>query len=100
MKRLVVGALTVTLLMLGLVVAAPAQAATYTKVIRYGPYTIPAAASMTEPGMIHNQLKLGVARPCLDCYITSFTPDLVYSDGTRANMDTGPMLHHFVLTSQ
>jgi hypothetical protein len=99
MKRLV-GALTVTILMLGLVVAAPAQAATYTKVIRYGPYTIPAAASTTEPGMIHNQLKLGVARPCLDCYITSFTPDLVYSDGTRANMDTGPMLHHFVLTSQ
>jgi Stress up-regulated Nod 19 len=75
------------------------QAATSTKVVRYGPYSLP-AGSATEPGMIHNQLRLAVARPCLDCYITSFTPDLVYADGTRATMDTGAMLHHFVLTSQ
>jgi hypothetical protein len=67
MKRLVVGALSVTLPLLGLVVAAPAQAATYTNVIRYGPYTIPAAASMTEPGMIHNpaQTRCGPALPGL-----------------------------------
>jgi hypothetical protein len=76
-----------------------AQAASYTKVVRYGPFNLPGGTS-TEPGMIHNQLSLAVARPCLDCYITSFTPDLVYADGTRATMDGGAMLHHFVLTSQ
>jgi hypothetical protein len=76
-----------------------AQAAEYTRVVRYGPFTIP-AGTMTDPGMIHNQLRLAVARPCIDCYITSFTPDLVYADGTRATMDTGPMLHHAVWTSQ
>jgi hypothetical protein len=79
--------------------AASAPAATYTKVVRYGAFTIP-AGSDTEPGMVHNQLRFAVQRPCLDCYITSFTPDLVYPDGTRATMDTGAMLHHFVLTSQ
>jgi Stress up-regulated Nod 19 len=75
------------------------QAATYTKTVRYGPFSLPAGTA-TEPGMIHNQLSLAVARPCLDCYITSFTPDLVYADGTRATMATGAMLHHFVLTNQ
>ena len=42
-------------------------------------------------------------RPCLDCFITAFTPDLVYPDGRRAEMDptgSGPMLHHAVWTSQ
>jgi len=50
--------------------------------------------------MVHNKLMFGVTRPCVDCHITSFTPDLVYGDGTRATMDSGPMLHHMVLTSQ
>jgi hypothetical protein len=82
-------------------VASPlsAQAATYTKVVRYGPFTIPAGTSATAPGMLE-QFKFAVARPCIDCYITGFAPDLVYGDGTRANMDTGPMLHHTVFVSQ
>jgi len=50
--------------------------------------------------MINNKLQLGVQRPCLGCHITSFKPDLVYEDGTRATLATGAMLHHFVLTSQ
>jgi hypothetical protein len=75
------------------------QAATSTKTIRYGPFELPAGTA-AEPGMIHNQLRLAVPRPCADCYITSFTPDLVYADGSRATMETGAMLHHFVLTSQ
>jgi len=50
--------------------------------------------------MIHNKLMFGVSRPCVDCYLTSFTPDLVYADGSKATMDTGPMLHLMVLTSQ
>jgi hypothetical protein len=104
MKRLVI-ALTLALglsMLTGVVTevaSSPAQAATYTKVVRYGPFTIPGGTE-TDPGMIHNQLRFAVARPCLDCYITSFKPDLVYADGTRANMDTGPMLHHAVWTSQ
>ena len=95
----VVSALAAAIVLVGMAVAPAAEAATYTRTVRYGPYTIP-AGTMTEPGMIHNQLRLAVQRPCSDCYITSFRPNLVYADGTRADMDTGPMLHHFVLASQ
>ena len=70
-----------------------------TTVVRWGPYTIP-AGTMNSPGMIHNKLQLAVKRPCSDCFITAFKPDLVYADGTRATMDTGPMLHHAVWTNQ
>jgi hypothetical protein len=70
-----------------------------TTTVRWGPYTIP-AGTMTDPGMIHNQLQLAVRRPCTDCFITGFRPDLVYADGTKATMDQGPMLHHAVWTSQ
>jgi hypothetical protein len=95
MKR---GILAVVAVIAVLIAAPPATAATYTKVVRYGPFTLPAGTA-AEPGMIHNQWRLGVERPCLACYITSFTPDLVYSNGTRATMDAGAMLHHAVLMS-
>jgi hypothetical protein len=94
-----VAVLVMAMLLVGLAPAQPAQAATSTKLVRYGPFTIP-GGSETDPGMIHNKLFFAVSRPCIDCYITSFTPDLVYSDGTRATMATGAMLHHMVLTSQ
>ena len=100
MKRFaVVVALAVGMVLVGFGSAQPAQAATSTKTVRYGPFTIPAGTE-TTPGMIHNKLLFGVARPCVDCHITSFKPDLVYADGTKATMATGPMLHHMVLTSQ
>jgi Stress up-regulated Nod 19 len=95
-----IAVVAVGILLVGLGSAQSAQAATSTKTVRYGPFTIPAATSDTDPGMIHNKLLFGVARPCVDCYITSFKPDLVYGDGTTANMDSGPMLHHAVFTSQ
>jgi Stress up-regulated Nod 19 len=95
----VVAGLAVAMVLVGLVPARPAQAATATKTVQYGPFTIP-AGTQTTPGMVHNKLKFGVARPCVDCHIASFTPDLVYADGTTADMDTGAMLHHMVLTSQ
>jgi hypothetical protein len=79
--------------------AASAQAATQTKVVRYGPYSLPAASSADAPMML-TRLRLGVARPCSECWITSFTPDLVYADGSRATMETGAMLHHAVFSSQ
>ena len=76
-----------------------ATATTYTKTVRYGTYTIPAA---TETGMgeLENRLNLWVSKPCSNCTITSMKPNLVYADGTKANVDTGPMLHHMVLASQ
>jgi hypothetical protein len=84
---------------LALVLVLPSSASAATKTVRYGPYTIPGGTA-TVPGMVHNKLKLAVQRPCVDCYITQFKPDLVYADGTRATMDSGAMLHHVVLTSQ
>ena len=36
-------------------------------------------------------------KPCEDCFITKAEPDLVYEDGTTANLDNGLMLHHAVL---
>jgi len=97
MKRIVMTALAVAISFW--LVPAAANAATYTKVVRYGPYTLPAATD-TVAGSTLTQLKLAVQRPCTDCFITSFTPDLVYENGTRATMETGAMLHHFVLSSQ
>jgi len=70
-----------------------------TKTVRYGPYTIPAASGM-EMGELENRLNLWVSKPCSNCTITSMTPNLVYPDGTRANADTGAILHHMVLASQ
>ncbi len=92
--------LVVAILLVGFTAAQPAYGATSTKVVRYGPFTIPAATDMDHPAMIHNKLMFAVQRACVDCYITGFTPDLVYPDGTRATVETGPMLHHTVLTSQ
>jgi hypothetical protein len=100
MRRIsVVTALALVMSVVGIAFPPVAQAAEYTKVVRYGPFTVPAGTA-TAPGMLHNAVKLAVARPCVDCYITSFTPDLVNSGGTSVNMDTGPMLHHAVLFSQ
>ena len=97
MKRFVLLALAVSILCAAL--PAAAHAATYTKVVRYGPFTLPAA---TDPhaGSSTSQLRFAVRRPCTDCYITSFTPDLVYEDGTPATMADGAMIHHVVMTSQ
>jgi Stress up-regulated Nod 19 len=77
-----------------------ASAEETTTTVRYGPYTIP-AGTMTNPGMVHNKLELAVRRPCSDCFITGFTPELVDLAGNPVPkaMD-GAMLHHAVWTSQ
>src|SRR5829696_127215 len=86
--------------------AATAGATITTRTIDYGPWTIPAGngdphpADHTLMGMIENQIVQNVAKPCTSCKIIGVTPDLVYSDGTRANIDRGPMLHHFMLATQ
>lgn len=77
--------------------ATPASAATRT--VRYGPYTIPAATDMAM-GELENRLNLWVSKPCSNCTITRMRPNLVYANGSRANVNTGAMLHHMVLASQ
>ncbi|MFF3326763.1 hypothetical protein [Streptomyces sp. NPDC002889] len=64
--------------------------------VRYGPFTIP-AASGHDHGETGNRLSFNVQKPCDDCYITGFKPNLVYADGSNANVNTGPMLHHMVM---
>lgn len=36
-------------------------------------------------------------KPCQDCYITGIVPNLVYADGSTADLRTGPMMHHLVV---
>ncbi|MPZ00276.1 MAG: hypothetical protein GEU97_20290 [Actinophytocola sp.] len=51
-----------------------------------------------EHGMgTHTNLVAPLLPPCVNCYITGIQPDLTYADGSRANYDTGVMLHHSVL---
>jgi len=99
MKRItLISALLLAMGMLTAVSTTPAQAVVQTRTVLYGPFTIP-AGTVDHPGMV-TKLRLGVSRPCTDCYITSLTPDLGYPDGTRAALNTGAMLHHAVWTSQ
>src|SRR5690606_23747613 len=71
-----------------------------TTTVTYGPWEVPAA---TGPG--HDQsgmkddIRLSIAKPCEDCWLTSAKPELTYADGTVANTDTGLWLHHFALFS-
>ncbi|MFC4908309.1 hypothetical protein [Actinomadura gamaensis] len=74
-----------------------AAAGTQTLTVRYGPWTIP-AGSMDRPGEILNNVS-AIPKPCGSCDILGEKPDLVYADGSSANMDTGPMLHHFVISN-
>jgi hypothetical protein len=90
---------TVALLMVATLAVASVRAeAAVTKTVRYGPFTIP-AGSGEMPGEFET-FKVRVAKPCKDCFITSFKPNLTYPDGTTANLDSGVMLHHAVFTSQ
>ena len=63
---------------------------------RYGPFTVPAKSNGGEDHV--NIVRGDLAPPCTDCYITEFTPDLVYEEGHSANLDSGLMLHHAVFT--
>jgi hypothetical protein len=60
----------------------------------YGPFVVPAN------GAIHNQLDMSIPPPCTNCYITDIAPNLVSTPGgATENLDTGGMLHHFVMTN-
>ena len=83
---------------------ATAGAAITTQAISYGPFTIPAGAGDPHDhhtmGEVPNRTISDIAKPCVNCTIIGATPDLVYADGTSANLDTGPMLHHAVFSTK
>jgi hypothetical protein len=56
----------------------------------YGPFTIPAN------GQLHN-VPSSIPAPCTDCRITDMVPNLVFTNGSTANMQDGLLLHHFVI---
>ena len=98
MKHIIMLVTVVALMAVAAAVAADPAEAAPTQHVQYGPFTIP-AASGDMPGELE-RVRFGVPKPCQDCYITSFTPNLIYQDGSPANLDTGVMLHHALFTSQ
>jgi hypothetical protein len=86
------------------VFASAANATITTKTIEYGPYTIPAGSGDPHDhdsmGELANVIVQNVAKPCTGCTLIGATPDLVYTDGTRATISNGPMLHHAMFTAQ
>lgn len=85
-------------------VPATANATITTKTIEYGPWTIPAGSGDPHDhmgaGMISNQIVNNITKPCTGCTIIGVTPDLVYTNGTRATVSEGPMLHHAAFFAQ
>lgn len=61
--------------------------------VRYGPFVLPPAGQGGDADHA-NVFLPNVPKPCEDCFIVRAEPDLVYEDGTPANLDTGLMLHH------
>lgn len=96
------------MLLVGLAMAlapvASASATITTKTIDYGPYTIPAGNGdphdHSEAGMIANKIVTNISKPCTGCSIIGVTPNLVYENGTKANITEGPMLHHAAFMAQ
>jgi hypothetical protein len=84
--------------------AATAGATITTRTVEYGPWTIPAGNGdphdHDNAGMISNEIRTNVARPCTGCKLIAVDPEMVdASTGREVNMRTGPMLHHFVLAA-
>jgi hypothetical protein len=96
--------LLVCMVVAAFVPAAVANAAITTTTIEYGPWTIPAGNGdphdHEEMGKIENEIKTNVAKPCTNCTLVAVTPDLVYTDGKKANILEGPMLHHAVFMAK
>jgi hypothetical protein len=87
-----------------LVPAGVANAAITTVTRDYGPYTIPAGNGDPHDhdamGHLNNVVNFNVSKPCTNCTIISMTPDLQYTNGTKATVDGGPMLHHAMFSAQ
>jgi hypothetical protein len=80
---------------------APKPAGTQTKVVNYGPYSIPAAPVGADGKHTHahtgNQFQFMAEKPCTNCYITGMRANLKYPDGRTAGWSTNAQLHHMVL---
>ena len=63
--------------------------------VRWGPFLLPPAGAGGDADHANVVIPDG-PKPCTDCYLVGIEPDLVYADGTSANLDTGMMLHHAV----
>ena len=114
LTRCLLGALSTTVLVL--VLTSSAQASSITQIpsytdprgampshpgtlwkALYGPFTIPAATSPSQPGQVNHATTTEPAPPCAPaCRITDMMPELIFTDGTTANMQQGILLHHFV----
>jgi hypothetical protein len=83
--------------------SATAAATITSTTIDYGPWTIPAGGGDPHDhetmGAIVNDIDFGVTKPCTNCDIIAIDPELIYSEGREANLNTGPMLHHFVFAA-
>ena len=63
--------------------------------VRWGPFLLPPAGAGGD--LDHSNVVLPEGpKPCSGCFVVGVQPDLVYADGTSANLDTGVMLHHAV----
>ena len=66
--------------------------------LRYGPFVVTPAGAGGDADHA-NVAVPSLPKPCTNCFLLEFQPELVYADGTPANLDTGMMLHHAVLFS-
>lgn len=62
--------------------------------VTYGPF--PTMPSMGHHGGGGNVGRVDLEKPCEDCSLVGMIPELREADGSRANFDTGAMLHHVV----
>jgi len=83
--------------------SAVAGATITSRTVDYGPWTIPAGSGDSHDhagmGMIANDIDFNVTKPCTDCDVIAIDPELVYAGGAEANLNTGPMLHHFLFAA-
>jgi hypothetical protein len=84
--------------------AATAGATITTRTVEYGPWTIPAGNGDPHDhdnmGMISNEIRSNVAKPCSGCKLIAIDPEMVdATTGREANINTGPMLHHFLFAA-
>ena len=64
--------------------------------LRYGPFVVTPAGAGGDAD--HANIAVpSLPKPCTNCFLLELQPELVYADGTPANLDTGMMLHHAVL---
>lgn len=75
--------------------AEPVEPVEHSATWRYGPVTLPPAVG-SQPG-VFSAVVPNLPMACSNCYMTGSAIDLVFDDGSSANLDKGVMLHHVVV---